>query len=240
LRTELLLAASVAVHGLFALGVSRVAVPRPAPPPVTITMVKVPSKARAAPRPPPPPSAAEPVADHASSGKSSGKPTTPNATRGRAAPRQSGPRDTAPATGPSPGADGALDFGLSLGGDGSGTGTGVGGPASGGGDEPRAVAAPLRARQDDCAEAIVKPTVLQLPQPPYPRGATEGVEGKVRVEIQVDERGAVLSARTLSSLGSAFDEAALRAARAASFRPATRCQQPVKGTFVVGFRFAPS
>lgn len=243
LRNELLVVASVLFHGLFAFGLSQVPAASPKPAPATITMITAAPTRRTEPPPAPAPVETAPPSTDAPKG-----PTPPN-TKQRAAsasrtsaPRASlAPRDAAIAT--SPTGDGLPDFGVSLGGStGTGTGTSGGGsgPAgSGGGQEQVTKRAPRTTTEPDCDEAIVKPIVVRLPEPVYPRGGGEGVTGKVRVEIQVDAEGRVLSARTLSSLGAAFDEAALRAARGASFRPATRCQRAVRGTFVVGFRFAP-
>ncbi|MCU0683483.1 MAG: TonB family protein [Polyangiaceae bacterium] len=60
----------------------------------------------------------------------------------------------------------------------------------------------------------------------------------MRVELSVDERGRITSARVLQGLGHGLDEAALEAARRARFEPATRCGKAVAATFVVGMRFA--
>jgi protein TonB len=91
----------------------------------------------------------------------------------------------------------------------------------------------------DCTEPIEKPKVESLPQAAYTERAREGsVQGKVRVEIRVDERGAVTSVSLLSGLGFGLDEAALDAARKAKFKPATRCGKPVASPFVVSMRFS--
>lgn len=92
---------------------------------------------------------------------------------------------------------------------------------------------------DVCAEPLQKAKAKSVPQPAYPPAAREaGVEGKVRVEVTIDATGAVTSARVVSGLGHGLDEAALSAARSATFSPATQCGKPVGSTFVIGMRFA--
>jgi protein TonB len=78
-----------------------------------------------------------------------------------------------------------------------------------------------------------------MPQPEYARQAREAnIAGKVRVELRVDKSGAVVGARVLEGLGYGLDEAALEAARAARFEPATLCGQATETTFVIGMRFS--
>jgi protein TonB len=78
-----------------------------------------------------------------------------------------------------------------------------------------------------------------MPQPVYARQAREAnIAGKVRVELRVDATGAVVSARVLEGLGYGLDEAALEAARAARFEPATLCGKATETTFVIGMRFS--
>jgi protein TonB len=140
--------------------------------------------------------------------------------------------------------DALPDFGLSLGGSGAG---GLAVPARG-----AAPAAPVETvaktfspavapKQGDCTEALVKPKPLSRPTPAYTADARAlGISGKVRVEISVDEHGRVASVRVLEALGHGLDEAALAAARAMTFEPATRCGRPSAATFKIGFTFSPS
>ena len=94
------------------------------------------------------------------------------------------------------------------------------------------------AAQDSCIEALIKPKPIATPQPAYADRAREaGIQGKVRVELTVDDSGAVVSARVLESLGYGLDEAAVEAAKSWRFEPATRCGKPTATTFVVGIRF---
>jgi protein TonB len=103
--------------------------------------------------------------------------------------------------------------------------------------KPRA-RGPAIEQQDSCVETLVKPKPIAIPQPVYAERAREArIEGKVRVELTVDEHGQVVQAKVLESLGYGLDEAALDAARAARFEPATRCGTPMATTFVIGIRF---
>jgi protein TonB len=146
--------------------------------------------------------------------------------------------------------DAALpDFGLSLsggvGGDGVAIPVGGGAPAS----------APLAARaapvhralaatagpsstQSACDEPQVKPRPRSVPQPAYNANArAAGVEGKVRVRLTVDETGKVVDVAIIAGLGYGLDEAALAAAREATFEPATQCGKAVRATFTISMRF---
>lgn len=142
---------------------------------------------------------------------------------------------------------GALpDLGLEL--SGSAGGTGMALPASGDpATRPRAAApvqktlkaAPPPRVADTCDEGPAKPKLLNLPQPVYTEAArAAGLEGKVRVQITVDETGKVVAVQTLSTLGQGLDEAALTAARAATFEPAVRCGKPSRSTFTISIRFS--
>lgn len=99
-----------------------------------------------------------------------------------------------------------------------------------------AAAAP---KGDVCDEPPPKPKPIKVLQPAYTEKAREaGIEGRVRVEITVDESGKVSAARVLQGLGHGLDEAALEAARGSTFAAATRCGKSVASTFVIGMRFA--
>jgi periplasmic protein TonB len=92
--------------------------------------------------------------------------------------------------------------------------------------------------RDTCTEPIVRPKRTTPVAPKYTLEARQAeVEGVVRVEVTVDETGHVVSARVVSGLGYGLDEAALTAARASTFEPASRCGKPVIGTIVLPFRF---
>lgn len=105
----------------------------------------------------------------------------------------------------------------------------------------RALSAAPAAPLDECTDPPAKPKPVNVPQPAYTDQArAAGVEGKVRVELTVDETGRVVSVRLISGLGHGLDEAALAAAQRASFQPAVRCGKPTRATFTISMRFAAS
>ena len=63
--------------------------------------------------------------------------------------------------------------------------------------------------------------------------AAGGIEGRIRLEILVDENGNILSARVMSGLGGAIDEAAVSAAKRAKVTASTKCGRAVAGRLVV-------
>ncbi|MET0593785.1 MAG: TonB family protein [Polyangiaceae bacterium] len=143
------------------------------------------------------------------------------------------------------GFDAIPDFGLSLSG-GSG-GPGLAGAASQAPSRPtksaveKVVRRPLAisSASDGCDEIASKPKPKNVPTPAYTEaGRAAGIEGKVRVEVTVDETGRVVSVRLISGLGHGLDEAALDAAKHATFEPALRCGKPVPATFNIGMRFS--
>ena len=196
--------------------------PPPPPPPVAVVQKTAPKVRKAAP-PPPAPVAEAPA------------PAAAEAPTASAAPPPM--------------------FGLTLSG---GVGVGAGGIAVPQGNSLGAPQAPrvtrtaqpkaLLAKKDreegpasdtECLDALVKPKPIAIPQPTYAASAREaGIEGKVRVELTVDETGAVVETRVLEGLGYGLDEAALEAAKASRFEPALKCGKPTRTTFVIGIRFA--
>jgi protein TonB len=91
---------------------------------------------------------------------------------------------------------------------------------------------------DACEDPPTKPKPVSVPQPAVTEAArAAGVEGKVRVELTVDETGRVVEVRVLQGLGYGLDEAALAAARSATFEPALRCGKPTRATFTISMRF---
>jgi protein TonB len=92
---------------------------------------------------------------------------------------------------------------------------------------------------DECADPPAKPKPIKVLQPAYTDDArSAAIEGRVRVEITVDETGAVTSARVLAGLGHGLDESALAAAKGSTFAAAVRCGKPVRSTFTIGMRFS--
>jgi protein TonB len=159
------------------------------------------------------------------------------------------PPEAAPPPAAAPLAD-MPDFGLSLSGGVDGTGFAVpggGSPRPG----PRTLAAPTKAAPkqlsaaaapavvDGCEEPVAKPKPRSVPQPGYTDAARAAlIEGKVRVQLTVDETGHVVSVKLLQGLGYGLDEAALAAARQAEFEPAVRCGKPSQATFNISMRFS--
>jgi periplasmic protein TonB len=160
------------------------------------------------------------------------------------------PAENTPPPAPAPASralEAAPDFGLSLSGGVGGDGLAI--PAGGGGArQPLAAAHPAPVRRalampsstaSECEEPTVKPKPKNVPQPAYTTTArAAGVEGKVRVRLTVDETGKVVEVTVLQGLGYGLDEAALEAARDATFEPATQCGKPVRATFTISMRFS--
>jgi len=141
------------------------------------------------------------------------------------------------------------DFGLALSGgvDGTGIALPIGNNARGGSHTPQTSKAaakrllPLAAAAaglDPCDEPPAKPKHLRGPQPVGTEAArAAGIEGRVRVQLTVDESGRVVDVKLLQGLGYGLDEAALAAARQAEFEPAVRCGKPARATFNISMRF---
>ncbi len=89
-----------------------------------------------------------------------------------------------------------------------------------------------------CSQDVVKARPLTLVRPAYTDDARRArVQGRVRIELAVDDHGQVTVARVLEGLGHGLDEAALEAARHLRFSPATHCNEPVAAPFVISMRF---
>ena len=141
--------------------------------------------------------------------------------------------------------DGLPDFGLSLSGGVGGTGIAL--PAGGGGaPRERSIekvvrkAAPIAAAlpTDDCDEPPAKPKALTQIKPGYTDDAmAAGIEGKVRLQITVDESGNIVDVKVVQGLGHGLDEAAVAAARRMTFEAAVRCGKPARATIKVGMTF---
>jgi periplasmic protein TonB len=228
---------SVVVHGVLVAGVDSIDVKRShAATAIQIAQAKKPAKK-------PAPTKLEPP-----------KPPEPKARERRAAaapkPTEAPPPDAAP---PPPAAAPLADmpdFGVSLTGGVDGTGFAM---PVGNGTRPQtktppnatkaapkqlgAAAAPALA--DGCDEPAAKPKPKNVPQPGYTDAArAAAVEGKVRVQLTVDETGRVVSVKLLQGLGYGLDEAALAAAKQAEFEPAMRCGKPSSATFNISMRFS--
>jgi len=163
----------------------------------------------------------------------------PRALAHRAAPAKAEAEAPPPKSANTPAFDGLPDFGVSL--TGGVDGTGIALPV-GGGSPPgersvekvvRKAPAPVAAAlpSDGCDEPPSKPKKTFVPQPGYTEDAmAAAVEGKVRVQVTVDETGKVVEVTLLAGLGHGLDEAALAAARLARFEPALLCGKPTRAT----------
>jgi periplasmic protein TonB len=201
---------------------------------IEIAEVKKPAK-----KAPPPPAKVE-----------ARKPEPPARERRAAAPK---PAEAPPPEAPPPPAAAPIsdlpDFGLALSGgvDGTGIALPAGNGVSGGprGNAAPKTAAPRKAAPlaaaaplDPCEEPAAKPKPRSVPQPLGTEAArAAGVEGKVRVQLTVDETGHVVDVKLLQGLGYGLDEAALSAARRADFEPAVRCGKATRATFNISMRF---
>jgi protein TonB len=178
--------------------------------------------------PPPPPKETKPETTRKSAAKSEAKP------QAKAAPQSAAPV--------SAGGGDAPDFGLSMSGSSGGLAIPVGGtntqeptPSA---DAPKRAAQAQAPKHEDCDEPLVKAKARAMVQPAYTDKAREAkVEGKVRIEVTLDEAGNVTSARVVAGLGYGLDESALSAAKRMTFSPATKCGKASGSTFVVAMRF---
>lgn len=231
-RQQSLIVLSLAAHGLLAVGLGWIEPPKTrAATAVELASVK---KKKAEPKtPPPPPPKIEP-------------PPPRRERRALARPAAPPPPEAPPPREAPPPIANLPDFGVSL--SGGIDGTGIALPSGGTARAPRverpvAKAPPVSANpkpSDECPEPLVKPKLRgTLQSPNYTDAArAQGIEGKVRVELTVDENGQVVAVRVLKGLGYGLDEAALAAARQASFEPATRCGKPARTTLTIAMRFS--
>jgi protein TonB len=102
--------------------------------------------------------------------------------------------------------------------------------------EPRSVAVATPA---PVAEVFVPPAFRFRQEPAYPeRARRAGVAGVVVIRIALAADGSVREVELTASSGSRLlDEAALEAARASTFAPATRGRAPVEAEAVASYRF---
>jgi TonB family protein len=88
------------------------------------------------------------------------------------------------------------------------------------------------------AEAVTPPSLRSRADAAYPPDALrDRLEGTVGLEVEIDEEGAVTSARVVSPAGRGFDEAALEAVRRFKFEPAKRGATPVRSTVQLAYEF---
>jgi periplasmic protein TonB len=230
------IAFSLVAHGVFAVGIGELEVKKThAATSIQIAETKKPAKKPEPTKVEPPPRKLEPPSKER---RAPAKPAV-----------EPLPEAAPPPDAPAPLAD-LPDFGLSLSGGVDGTGLAM--PAGGTGKvgthgpalpttktAPKklaAVAAP--SALDPCEDPPAKPKPRSVPQPAYTEAArAAAVEGKVRVQLTVDETGRVVSVKLLQGLGHGLDEAALAAAKQAEFEPAVRCGKATSATFNISMRF---
>ena len=97
----------------------------------------------------------------------------------------------------------------------------------------------LAAAPAPAAEVFVPPSFLSRQEPVYPeRARRAGVEGVVGVRIALAADGSVRQVELTQSSGSRLlDDAALTAARASTFAPASRNRTPVESEAVASYRY---
>jgi protein TonB len=97
----------------------------------------------------------------------------------------------------------------------------------------------IRHAEVECPhDDLQKARPLGVVRPSYTDEARRArVQGRVRIELAVDDHGQVSDARLLEGLGYGLDEAALEAARRLRFAPAMRCSRPIAAPFVIAMRF---
>jgi protein TonB len=225
---------SLAVHGAFAFGIGELRVSKSH----TATAIQIAEAKKPAKKPP-----------LAKLDPPARRPEPPARERRAAAPQAEAPpppENTPPPAAPS---SDLSDFGLSLSGGVDGTGIALPlGASTRGGPRPAQAAnsspkkllpvAAAGSAVDPCEEPATKPKPRSVPQPAGTEAArAAGIEGKVRVQLTVDESGRVVDLKLLQGLGYGLDEAALAAARQAEFEPAVRCGKPTRATFNISMRF---
>jgi protein TonB len=83
-----------------------------------------------------------------------------------------------------------------------------------------------------------KPRPLGIVRPTYTEEARRAhIEGRVLLELSVDDEGTVTAARVLSGLGYGLDEAAVAAAKNLRFAAATSGGRAVSSRFILAMRF---
>lgn len=86
--------------------------------------------------------------------------------------------------------------------------------------------------------SINGPSFLKMIKPEYPRLARRlGREGKVVLRLFIDEHGRLVSVEIVEKAGHGFDEAAIDAVKASTFRPAKLNGHSVACKAVLPVRF---
>jgi TonB family protein len=198
-------------------------------PPTTVRLV---ARERPPPAPAPPP-AAEPPRPRTPPRVAAVRPAAPEPAPAPAAPPQPGPppqprRFAVSMNAVVPGGAGGVAVPVT-----EGTTAARGNPnapasAPVGDNVPFARAAPVDAVDVDTAPRLLRGLSAAELRARYPEAARAArLEADVRLELTIDEAGAVTSARVLAPAGGGFDEAAVEAVRAFRFAPATRNGRPL-------------
>lgn len=87
------------------------------------------------------------------------------------------------------------------------------------------------------SKGVINGTATSLPRPPYPPAARAlGIEGAVSVQVIIDERGNVISAKAING-SVVLRKVSETAASSAKFHPTTLSDIPVKVTGVIVYNF---
>jgi protein TonB len=109
--------------------------------------------------------------------------------------------------------------------------------ATPGGTSERADAPAFSTEPDSSPSLIAQPGADEM-RALYPDAARRsGLEGDVRLELEVSASGEVTGSRVVRSAGNGFDEVAQRLVRRFRFRPATRGGKPVPATVAWTYKF---
>jgi protein TonB len=102
-------------------------------------------------------------------------------------------------------------------------------------DSPNAPA--FYVEPDSLPGLIAQPDLAEM-RALYPDAARRaGIEGDVRLELDVSSSGEVTGSRVLRSAGNGFDEVAQRLVRRFRFRPATKAGKAVPATVQWTYKF---
>jgi TonB family protein len=104
---------------------------------------------------------------------------------------------------------------------------------------------PLHAQADggvpeasDAGPTLAPPVLQGHPEAAYPSDAlSQGVEGTVGLELDIDDQGRVTGVRVLSPAGHGFDESAVEAARHFTFEPAKQDGVAIPSTVTFNYEF---
>ncbi len=95
-----------------------------------------------------------------------------------------------------------------------------------------------RPRTYDLRAVTVKPHFLERVAPRYTDAAQdEEIEGVVKVEVVLDEKGRPMRVRIVKSLGHGLDQSVIRAVKASRFSPAKMAGRPVRCRLIIPYRF---